>query len=346
MKKTTAKPKPTSENLLEESKKMMKREGRKGWDFAKKTLLQQKTRNSQLKEALSYAVELPDYFRPAIISFCCKAVGGNAEVTVPCGASFVLLAKAIGMHDDIIDNLKMRNKRPTLFGKFGKETALIISDILMFKAFTLMRKNADLGVSQQTTAKILETIDKFWFEQGESEILELQSRRKTDVTPQECLAKIRMRASELETIARTGGILGNGSEKEVEALANYGRLLGAASILRDELIDMLEPDVLHHRIKHESLPLPLNYAMQKSESKAALTSAILEKRLTKADLCKISKIVDKSQGIKYVADLISKTANEASSKLQIFKDKRNELHLLTASLLIKPKDWKATLSSM
>jgi len=334
MKKTTVKPKPTSEKLLEEAKKMMEREGRKGWDFAKKTLLQQKTRNPQLKEALNYAAELPDYFRPAIVSFCCKAVGGNAEVTIPCGASFVLLAKAIGMHDDIIDNLKIRNKRPTLFGKFGKETALIISDILMFKAFTLMRKNADVGVSQQTTTKILEAIDKFWFEQSESEILELQSRRKTDITPQECLAKIKMRACELETIARAGGILGNDSEKEVEALANYGRLLGTASILRDELIDMLEPDVLHHRIKHESLPLPLVYALQNASASSKITPVIFKKQLSNKDMRTISKITDNIGGISYVAKHIKNTIQEACAQIDIFDSKTKELKITARSLLI------------
>jgi geranylgeranyl pyrophosphate synthase len=341
MKKTTAKPKPTSENLLEESKKMMKREGRKGWDFTKKTLLQQKTRNPHLKEALNYAVELPDYFRPAIISFCCKAAGGNTEVTIPCGASFVLLAKAIGMHDDIIDKLKVRNERPTLFGKFGKETTLITSDILMFKAFTLMRKNADLGVSQQTTTKILETIDKFWFEQGESEILELQARGKTDVTPQECLAKIKMRASELETIARAGGILGNGSEKEVEALANYGRLLGTASILRDELIDMLEPDVLHHRIKHESLPLPLIYALQNSNASSKITPIIFKKQLSNKDLRTISKITDNIGGISYVAERINNMVQEACTQIDIFSDKAPELKLIAKALIIHSAEWKS-----
>lgn len=346
MEKVIRKTEATGEKLFQEAKKLIEKEGAKGWNLAKENLLKQETRNSQLKEALNYVAELPEYFRPAIVSLCCKAVGGKTETTIPCGASFIMLGKAIGIHDDIIDNLRMRSKRLTLFGKFGKEIALIISDILVFKAFTLMRKNAEIGIPQQTNAKILQTIDKFWFEQGESEILEIQSRKKLETTPQENLTKIKMRASELEAITRIGGILGNGSEKEIEALGTYGRLLGIASILRDELIDMLELDVLRHRIQHESLPLPLNYVMQKSESKAALTSAISKKRLTKTDLYKISKVVDEAEGIKYVADLISKTANEARSQLQMFKDKKDGLQLLTASLLMKPKDWKATLSSM
>ncbi|NWG11719.1 polyprenyl synthetase family protein [Candidatus Bathyarchaeota archaeon] len=345
MKKIIGKTEFNSETLLQETKKMMKKEGAKGWNLAKQTLLQQETHNPQLKEALNYAAELPDYFRPTILSLCCKAVGGKLETTIPCGASFTMLAKAIGIHDDIIDNLKTRNKRPTLFGKFGKEISLIISDILMFKAFTLMRKNAELSISQQITTKILQTIDKFWFEQAESEISELQSRKKMDTTLQESLAKIKMRASELETITRIGGILGNGSESEIEALGAYGRLLGTASILRNELVDMLEPNVLLHRIRYESLPLPLNYAMQRSKSKATLTSAISEKKLSKADLWEISKVVDKSQGIKYVADLISKIVNEANAQLQMLKGEKHELRLLTASLLITPKDWKAILSS-
>lgn len=336
---------PKGEEPLEKARKMIEKEGAEGWNLVKETLLNQETRNSRLKEAINYAVLKPDYFRPAIISLCSKAVGGSSEVTIPYGASLVMLAKAIGIHDDIIDKLEKRGKHFTLFGKFGKEIALIISDILLFKGFTLIRKNHETGAPLKRTGRIFDTIEKFWFEQSESEIQELRSRGQTNITPEECLAKIEMRASELEATTRIGGILGGGSAMEVEALGRYGRFLGTASILRDELIDMLERNMLRHRIRNESLPLPLIYAMQKPKARYQITSRISRKRLTNKDLLTISKVCDEAGGMIRVAENIAESVQKACSYIGLIRNENKELRLLATSLLIHPIEWKTTLQS-
>jgi geranylgeranyl pyrophosphate synthase len=323
----------------------MEKEGTSGWELAKKTLTEQETRHPLLSEALAYAVAIPDFFRPAIVSLCCKAVNGKAETTIPSGASLILLSKAIGIHDDIIDHTKVRKRRRTLFGRFGEEIALITSDILLFKGFTLMRKNTEVGVDQQASGRILDTIDRFWFGQGESEILELKSRRQTSTTPAECLEKIRMRASELDATARIGGILGDGTEIEIEALGNYGRLLGTASILRDEIIDMLEPDVLRHRIKHESLPLPLIYALQHAEARSKITSVLLKKKLQNKDMLETSKITDDIGGIDHSAQKIAEMVQKACLNANVLPKKREELVTIANSLVMYSTEWKLMLQS-
>ncbi len=333
-----------SRELLQQVKKMIEKEGAKGWKLAKETLLNHKTSSPQLRDAISHLVTShPDYFRPTVVSLCSKAVGGTQEATIPSSASLVLLAKAIGIHDDIIDQSGMRNKRPTLLGKFGKDIAIIMSDILLFKGFILLRKNVEFGVPERIIVKILDIMDSIWYEQSESEIMEAKSRRETDATPQECLVKISMRSSETEAATRIGGILGNGSKKEIEALGKYGRSLGTASILRDELIDLLELDVLKHRIRKESLPLSIAYAMQNTETRSKIAPLLSKKRLKTKDLLEISKATDQAEGIRYVADLISETVKEACLSVEMFKNKNAELKLLAYSLCIKPEEWEPVL---
>jgi geranylgeranyl pyrophosphate synthase len=266
-------------------------------------------------------------------------VGGNPKTAVPCGASLILLSKAIGIHDDIIDNLKVRNNRLTFFGKFGKQIALVLSDVLLFKGFTLIRKAFEIGVPQQSIIEILETIDRVWFEQAESEILELRSRKQIDISPKGCLAKIKMRASEFEAITRIGGILGGGSKKEIEALGGYGRLLGTSSLLRDELIDMLEFDVLRRRIRDESLPLPLVYALQNTKFRSEIISLISKQKLSRNDMRRISIASDKAGGFDPVAEQIAKMTKKASLHVKIFK-KREILELLSTSLCIDREEWQ------
>jgi|YelNatPaOPRAMG01_1025707.scaffolds.fasta_scaffold11218_7 geranylgeranyl pyrophosphate synthase len=305
--------------------RMLEKDGAKGWNMAKEAIMKQETDNPQLKQALAYLTLIPDYFRPAIVSYCCEAVGGEPEITVPTGASLVLLAKAIGIHDDIIDNVKRRNEHATAYGKFGKEVALILSDILLFKGFTLMRKNLEIGVPPKTLSKILETIDQIWcIEQSESEILEYQSRTKIDVPPEECLTKLKKRASEFEAITRIGAILGKATKKELESLAFYGRSIGMISILRDELSDMLDFDVLRHRIKKESLPLPIIHVLQKAEVRQKLVYLVSQRKSRKMDLVETLKTVDAFGGIDYVAELINGIADEALYHISKFNNKELE----------------------
>lgn len=324
---------------IEDVRRIIEKDGAKGWNLAKEALLKQETDNPRLKEALAYLTLIPDYFRPAIVAYCCEAVGGDPEITVPTGASLVLLAKAIGIHDDIIDNVKRRGKHITAYGRFGKEVALILSDILLFKGFTLMRKSLEIGVPPETLGKILETIDRVWFEQSESEILEHQFRRKTDVLPEDCITKLRKRASEMEAITRIGAILGKASEKEVEALAVYGRSIGLASILREELIDMLELDVLKHRLKNESWPLPLIYALQKTEARQRLIPPILqEKRQTKSKLIEIFKTVNEFGGIDFTIELLDKVVDRACSSINMSIGKNKELSLIAEAFRLSPQE--------
>lgn len=336
-----------SEKLLEEIKDLLKNEGKEGVELAQEALMEE-TDVQRLRKALSFTrssmQEPTDYFRTALLSLCSKAVGGSSRNTFSTGASLVLFARAIGIHDDIIDQSRAKGGRLTAPGMLGKDIALILSDILLFKGFTLFRKTLESDVSLDRAVTVLGVIEKIWFEQSEGEVLEIQSRGKTNLTPEECLKKIRMRASEMEACTRIGGILGGGSEGEVENLGRYGRMLGMASILRNELVDMLEFKVLYHRIRKESLPLPLVYALQNPEARPKLIALISEKDLKK-NLKKISGLVDKTGGMEYVADLIGKRVHEALISIDIFKKRgvHQQLRLLVVTLPIRPQEWKPIL---
>ena len=336
-----------SEKLLEEIKNFLKNEGEKGVELAQEALMEE-TDVQRLRKALeftrSHMQEPTDYFRTALLSLCSKAVGGSSRNTISTGASLVLFARAIGIHDDIIDQSRTKRGRLTAPGMLGKDIALILSDILLFKGFTLFRKTLESDVPLDRVVTVLGVIEKIWFEQSEGEVLEIQSRRKINLTPEECLRKIRLRASEMEACTRIGGILGGGLEGEVENLGRYGRMLGMASILRNELIDMLEYKVLYQRIRKESLPLPIVYALQNLEARPELI-ALISKKDMKKNLKKISQLVDETGGMEYVADLIGKMVHEALMSIDIFKKRgaHQQLRLLVMTLPIRPEDWKPIL---
>lgn len=323
----------TASKVQSQVHKLLEEEGTEGWNLAKKELQTQKTSSKCLREALDYITELPDFFRPALVSLCSKAVGGNQQDTLPCSASLILFGKAIGIHDDIIDSTKKRKKRLTTYGKFGKEISLVVSDVLTFKGFTIFKKNLQIGIPTQRTSAILRTIEKIWFEQAEGEIFELESGKCSLISPQRCLEKIRKRASESEAITRIGAIIGGGTETEIANLGQYGRMVGTASLLRDELIDMLEFDVLKNRILNESLPLPMIYALENANVRTKIERIIMNRHEWKLrDLRMISKVVEKAGGLSRVADHITIMVNKADAHTARFHGEK--LRLIANSLLI------------
>ena len=335
----------TGEELFEEARKLCEKEGMEGWKLAQKTMLKEKACSKELQDAIEHCMLKyhPDYFRPALLSFCSKAVGGKKKATVSTGAALTLFAWAIGIHDDIIDKSKTKNRRPTILGKFGKDLALILSDVLLFKGFTLLRRTLRSETSIERVIEILDTVEKVWFEQSEGEAVEIKHRGLTDVTPEKCLEKIRMRASEIEACARIGAILGGGATRHVERLGKYGRLIGMMGILRNEVIDMLEMDALKHRIRKESLPLPIVYALQDPSTRPKLVSLIAKKGLARRDLQNIARLSDRSRGIERTAALISEMSKEATGYSESFRSK--ELKLLAIPFQISPKEWRKLLSN-
>lgn len=330
----------TGEELLLKVKRLCEREGRMGLKLAQETILKEKTSVRYLQDAIEYMVfkYQPDYSRPALISFCCKALGGDAKPTIPVGAALTLLDYSIGIHDDIIDQSKTKNRRRTVYGKFGKDLAIILSDVLLFKGFTLLCRALHSGIPLDRVIRILETIEKTWFDQSIAETLEIKHRRAIETTPKQCLEKVRLRAAEFEACTRIGGILGGGLEKQIEDLGAYGRLVGMMGILRDELIDMLEFTVLRHRIRRESLPMPLLYALQNPRLKPKLVEIVVRSRLNTNDLQEISRLSDRSGGNESVADLIHEMSRKAIKHAKTFKSR--ELEIIATSLPLNLEKWK------
>ena len=334
----------TIDKLLHEARNLLEKEGEEGWRLAKDTILTQKTKNTELEKAMKYImlVSQPDHFRPALLSFCSRAVGGKSDVTVPFAASLVLFARAIGIHDDIIDRSKTKNNHTTIFGKFGKDLALILADILLMKGFTLIRKTLQLNLPTERVVRALDVIDTVWFEQSEGGTLDIQNRSQTDTSPKKCLDKIKMIAAETEAIARIGSILGGGAEEVTERLGKYGRLLSTSYIIRNELVDMLDFKALKHRIRYESLPLPLLYALQDPLVKPQALCLVSKRKLTAETLQRILLITDSAGGMEYTANIITQTVNKAKVCIEILEEKSvlSALGKLAETALIRPMEWK------
>ena len=333
----------SQEEITEQLLKLLEERGKKALELARKTVLEEKIESKEVQEALKYFMTeyWHDVTRPALLSLVCEAVGGDPDITTPIAISMTLISGAIDIHDDIIDQSETKGSRPTVFGKFGKDMALLVGDALLFKGFNLLYKAVEKGVPAEQIAVISDIIKRTFFELGDAEALELQFRGRTDVTPEDYLCVVRKKAADVEAYTRISAIVGGGSGEEIEVLGEYGRLLGMLVILRDDMIDMLDLEETIHRIKKEHLSLVIVYALQNPEMNSILCS-LLKKTITLKDAEKLSTFVDKAGGFIHMEECMNKLAEEAHIKIEKIKCNRKHLALLVQGMLLP--EWRSYLT--
>jgi len=148
---------------------------------------------------------------------------------------------------------------------------------------------------------------------------------------------VRKKGADLEGYARISAILGDASEEEIDALGEYGRLLGTLIILRDDMIDMLDPEETIHRIQKEHINIAILYALQNPKMNTEIRS-ILKKPIMPKNAKKLASLVDKAGGFAHIDAYMNKLANDAFIIIEKAKCNKTYLALFIQGMLLP--DWR------
>ena len=313
---------------------VLNKRGQKVFMNARNVISKEKIEYGPLSEAMLYFMDKwRDVHHPALLSLACEAVGGHTDATTDVGTAIVLITSAADIHDDIIDQSITKSGKLTVFGKFGKDIALLAGEIFLFKGLTLLHKACQRLDEKQRQA-IIELMEQALFEIVSAEAREANFRGKYDLTPEEYRDIIRMKAVVADITMRIGALLGNGTPEEVDALGHYGRTLGILTILRDEFIDIFELNELENRAKKECLPLPILYAFKKTEIKNRVSHLLKKGKLTEKDANNIVETIIDTNEAKKLKREIQKLIKEEIKELQFVNKTKvvSELKLLLLSL--------------
>jgi geranylgeranyl diphosphate synthase type I len=323
MKCTQGKEKRVSEkNTVEKMQKLFQERGRKALEMAREEISQEEMECKEVREALDYFMTQywQDLARPTLLSLVCEAVGGDPDLTTPIAVSMILISGAMDIHDDIIDESKVKHKRSTIFGKFGKNIALLAGDALMFKGLLLLNQSLE-NTPRDKRRAIINTIREMFFQLGDAEALELKFRRRLDVTPEEYVRIVEKKAADVEAHTSIGAILGGGTKEEIETLGRYGRLLGMMIILGDDVMDSWDIDELRHRIRKEHLPLPLLFALQNPKTKNTVTFLLSKREIIEQDLQTLIEIArEDSKTMKLLKEITVRAQSHLSHVMRCRED--------------------------
>jgi len=292
-------------------------------------LLFQERGESALKrfeEAISSGVENPrllsiledvkkiwkDTYRPTLTSISCEAVGGKAEDTAVANLMIALAGAGIGIHDDIIDKSTTKRFRRTILGLHDVDGALLVGDLLIVKGLTAVQEIVKKGYPPKKVADIISVLQRHYIEICEGVFMESSWRKNVETDLDFCHQVLWKYGSDGEACTRLGAILGNGTEREVEALAGYGRRSCYVFRLAEEVKDTLhlEGDLLR-RLECESVPLPLLYAAKASKSNTLKLKSILEGPINSSDIEILLEICFDTKAFDYVRNVAQKNVDEA-----------------------------------
>jgi geranylgeranyl pyrophosphate synthase len=318
------------ENLLTQIQDFIQKYGKNGYYAAKTMLLTDKNLSPQIKEILRYFINesWPNMQHPALISFACETVGGNPKATEEVSAALVLLTGAADIHDDIIDKSKTKAGKPTAYAKFGLDSVLLAGDILLLKALTHLNKATE-SFSPITRRRILNLVEESFTEIGCATARERAFKGDFSLHPAQCREIIFAKGAVSDAFARIGATIGNGKTSEINSLGVFGRTLSVLMSMRNEFSDMLDPVELKNRIKNETLPLPLLYALQDESVRKELLT-LLKNSIT---IEKTSRIVELALGTEEVRKLKEEMCETAQKEEIRLKSKNWDVAPLT--LLLK-----------
>ena len=271
-----------------------------------------------------------DYNRPCLTFFSCEAVGGSYEISQDAALMFTLASSGFGIHDDILDKSRSKHLRMTILGLHGIDTALLVGDLLIVKAWTIAQELIRKTDDPTRIADVLEVYGNLSVEICEAEFMETQCRKKVDIDLEYYENVLWKEAAEIEACSRIGAMLGDGKPNEIEALSDFGRRLGFLSRLSDEIEDCLNlKGDLPHRIKYESMPLPLLYAARSSSSKRTKIEKILNKKnISAKDARALYEFCFETRAFEYVNNLAKKKGEEAHSTLSVLQPSLSRTMLL------------------
>ncbi len=262
--------------------------------------------------------------RPMLVILSCGAVNGDSEIKhayiAPIAAAVELVHTATIVHDDIIDRSSMRRGVRTVNAKWGNDTALIAGDLLFSKAFGLVgshEKRELSGIISNACVKL-----------AEGEILEMLHTGDMSMTEEVYLEVVERKTAMLfEACTKCGAILGEGNEKEIQALSKYGYHLGVGFQMTDDILDIVakEPTLGKHIGTDISMGRPtfvILHALGVADEhdKDTLVSILKKDSSSDADIKQALEIIKSTNSIEYATERAKSQMEAAKKELKHMKD--------------------------
>jgi octaprenyl-diphosphate synthase len=168
--------------------------------------------------------------RPQLVLLFANALGFEGPERFELAAIVEFIHTATLLHDDVVDESELRRGRKTAGALFGNAASILVGDFIYSRAFQMM-----VSVNRMRVLAVLSDATNVI---AEGEVLQLMNMHDADLSVAEYLKVIRFKTAKLfEASARLGAVLSDAAPEVEESCADYGRSLGTAFQLIDDVLD-------------------------------------------------------------------------------------------------------------
>jgi len=244
----------------------------------------------------------------------CGAAGGAGSAPIQAAAFIEFIHTATLLHDDVVDMSALRRGRNTANEVFGNQASVLVGDFVYSRAFQMMA-----AVRSQRVIEIMAEATNVI---AEGEVLQLMSARDPDTTEQRYFEVIQRKTAQLfQAGAEVAAVVSGAPLAVQQALASYGRHLGTAYQLVDDVLDyQSDPETrgknLGDDLAEGKPTLPLIHALRSGDTAAA---ALIRRAIAgdgREQLAEILTAIESTGGLQYTARLAQAEADQAVAALQ------------------------------
>ncbi|MBM2815835.1 MAG: Geranylgeranyl pyrophosphate synthase [Ignavibacteria bacterium] len=173
--------------------------------------------------------------RPCLMMISSGAVGTNPIDALEAACAIEVLHNFTLVHDDIMDKSPIRRGRQTVHIKWNESIGILTGDLMIGYVYRLLERYA----THKNQREIFRLFNNALIEVCEGQALDMKLGVTSITTKQQYFNMIEKKTARLlQYSAAIGGLIGNGSESDVTALESFGKNIGMAFQLQDDLLDM------------------------------------------------------------------------------------------------------------
>jgi octaprenyl-diphosphate synthase len=252
--------------------------------------------------------------RPLLCVLAGRACGIESEKHIEAAAFIEFVHTATLLHDDVVDGSQKRRGRATANNIFGNQASVLVGDFVYSRAFQMM---ATVG-----SQRVMEIMADATNVIAEGEVLQLMNAHDPETTEQRYLEVIYRKTGRLfEAGAEVAAVLAGATPAQQSALARYGKHLGTAYQLIDDVLDYKSDPATRGKNLGDDLSegkptLPLLHALRhgNDEQRALIRLAIEQGGL--AQLGPIVDAIENTGGLDYAIGFAQRETTQALEALQ------------------------------
>jgi geranylgeranyl pyrophosphate synthase len=216
--------------------------------------------------------------RPILVMFACESVGGKSEQALDAAVAMEFVHEASLIFDDLIDKHRLRRSLPTTQHAFADDKAISAGLFLASKGVQILSEYKDPRITRLVGWGLVDL--------SKGEILDTLTELAIDIDHYLNIADLKT-GSLFSAAAGIGGVLGGASADEVNCLYNYGRAVGIAFQIKDDILDQSgDPE------RQERVNLVVMHYLDEAEKRERVSNLLDEKE--KSDKVEIAALYEKA----------------------------------------------------